>query len=699
MTVSPDRNPVFMEDLSGVLFGIHEAKKKELSARRSENAAARSDAPSPAVGPPGRNRTDAAGAAAADPDRPELVIWHYLDKRLQSQQQVEETRGRNYSYLCIYRIAEKKFVRLSDDGLRQVTVTPQSRYGIGSDNREYELMGSMDGRRYEDVYAVDLVTGARKLLLKQSRWNFGASPDGGHFLYYDDGHFFTYDIGAGQSHNITKNVPASFINTEDDHNVIKPPVRPVGWAKDGSSVLLSDNWDVWKIPVHGGQAVNLTLNGKKGQIRYRSRIRLEADEGEAGMIPGFAASALFQRIGAGGAEQRGIDLSKPLYFSTLAEATKKGGVARIEAGKAGARMLLSDDAQFSGFLKAKSAGVVLYTRATYRDFPDYYAADSLLQNGRRITDAFPRQKDFLWSAGSRLISYTSDKGDKLQASLFLPADYQEGKSYPVIVYIYEKLTQNFNRYDMRASNGFNKSVYTSNGYAVLEPDIVYRVNDPGMSAVWCVAPAVKAAIATGIVDPARVGIHGHSWGGYQTAFLVTQTDIFRAAVAGAPLTNMISMYSSIYWNTGGGDNAIFESSQGRFAGGYWDNLEAYQRNSPVYHAGNVKTPLMILHNDRDGAVDFNQGVEYYNTLRRMQKPVVMLQYLGENHGLRIPANQKDYTARMKEFFDHHLMGKPAPAWLAEGVPFIRIKEHIDQRLEPRDKEKAPGGAGAGNPNP
>jgi dipeptidyl aminopeptidase/acylaminoacyl peptidase len=192
-------------------------------------------------------------------------------------------------------------------------------------------------------------------------------------------------------------------------------------------------------------------------------------------------------------------------------------------------------------------------------------------------------------------------------------------------------------------------------------------------------PAVKAAIATGIVDPKRIGITGHSWGGYQTAFLVTQTDLFAAAVAGAPLTNMVSMYSLIYKNTGGTNQPIFESSQGRFKGGYWDNWDAYYRNSPVFFAKNVKTPLMILHNDKDGAVDFTQGIEYFNTLRRLDKPVVMLQYKGENHGLAKPANQRDYARRMREFFDHHLMGKPAPAWLKEGVPHLKMDEHLEER--------------------
>jgi dipeptidyl aminopeptidase/acylaminoacyl peptidase len=199
-----------------------------------------------------------------------------------------------------------------------------------------------------------------------------------------------------------------------------------------------------------------------------------------------------------------------------------------------------------------------------------------------------------------------------------------------------------------------------------------------MSAVACVVPAVKAAIATGVVDAQKVGIQGHSWGGYQTAFLVTQTDIFHAAVAGAPLTDMVSMYSLIYKNTGGTNQAIFENSQGRFKGGYWDNMEAYIRNSPVYHATNVHTPLMILHNDKDGAVDQTQGIEYFNTLRRMGKPVILLEYKGENHGLAKPENMKDYTVRMREFFDHYLMDKPAPKWMDEGIPLLKMKDHLDE---------------------
>jgi len=200
-------------------------------------------------------------------------------------------------------------------------------------------------------------------------------------------------------------------------------------------------------------------------------------------------------------------------------------------------------------------------------------------------------------------------------------------------------------------------------------------------------PAVKAAIATGIVDPKHIGITGHSWGGYQTAFLITQTDLFAAAVAGAPLTDMVSMYSLVYKNSGGSNGAIFESSQGRFKGGFWDNWESYYRNSPVFFAKNVKTPLMILHNDKDGAVDFTQGVEYFNTLRRMQKPVIMLEYIGENHSLAKRPNQRDYTVRMKEYFDHYLMGAPAPEWMVTGVPRLKMEDHLKERAKPAPGKK------------
>jgi len=649
MTVSPNRPPGWTESFDAILFGIQEAKKKKDADKKDND---KNGPPAPAAGP----------ADESEEDIPDLVIWHGLDKRLQSQQQVQAQSDQNYSYLAEYRVKEKTFVRLADNDLREVEPAPKARFAVGQDDRAYELDGNLDGRNFQDIYVIDMKTGARTLALKKNRYYFGTLYDGGHFLYYDDGHFYSYDMTTGQSVNITKDVPASFINEDSDINVVKPPDYPVGATKDGLNVLLSDGWDIWSVPVRGGaKGVNLTGNGAKAKIRYR-RARIDPEE-------------------------KAVDLAQPQYFAALGEWTKKAGIARLEIGKPGLTLLLWEDAGFGGLAKAKKADVYVYTRDTYKDYPDFYVTDALLRDGQKITEANPQQKDFLWTSGQMLIDYTSAKGDKLQAALFLPANYEKGRKYPTLVYYYEKMSQQLNRYAQPSANGFNKSVYTSNGYAVLMPDITYKINDPGMSAVWCVLPAIDAAVAAGVVDRSKVGLQGHSWGGYQTAFLITQAD-FAAAVAGAPLTNMISMYSSIYFNTGSANMAIFESSQGRFKGGYWDNLEAYQRNSPVYYAERVKTPLIILHNDKDGAVDWNQGIEYYNTLRRLKKPVIMLQYVGENHGLQKPVNQKDYTVRMKEFFDHYLMGKPAPAWYTEGVSQLKLKDHLKERakdLKPAEK--------------
>ena len=662
MTVSGNRDPRWTEDLQSLVFGIHYPRKRDAGAEPGDADAA--------------GNASREGEAAATPPTPaantdekvDLVLWHWQDGRLQSQQQVQEQRDRNFSYLAEYRPSVKKFIRLADDDLRTVSVAPTDRWAIGMDERAYELIAALQGERYQDVYAIDLATGERKLAAKKVRWYQGPSPDGMSFLFYEGGHYHVYSMATGQTRNITQSVPISFIDTEDDHNVVNPPSGVIGWASDSKSVLLHDNWNVWQVPtVAGAAAVNLTVNGRAESIRYQTRFALESPQDR----------------------DKGIDVSKPLYFRAYGEWTKKAGIARVNPGKPGVQMLTWGDAAFTRLMKAQAADRFLYTRETVAEPPDYFATDAAFGPGTRLTDLRPQVAEFQWSGGSMLINYTSQRGDKLQAALFLPANYEKGKAYPTVVNFYEKMSQTANTFAQPSANGFNRSAYTSNGYAVLMPDITYRVNDPGMSAVWCMVPAVNAAIATGIVDPKKIGITGHSWGGYQTSHLITQTDIFAAAVAGAPLTNMVSMYSLIYKNTGGGNGAIFEASQGRFRGGYWDNWEAYYRNSPVFFAKNVKTPLMLLHNDPDGAVDFTQGVEYYNTLRRMGKPVIMLEYVGENHNLRKPANQRDYTVRMKEWFDHYLMGAPAPDWMVKGIPRLRMEEHLKERTQPKPPAKRP----------
>ncbi len=695
--LASERAPRYSTGMTAAFFNIREAPKAARNALAAGRSAGGITAGAPgsggtgAVAPGGRAGGAPAAGGAAD-SIPSLILWHYKDPRLQSQQIVQEAADRTISYLAEYRVADDRFVRLADDTLRTVTVTNGDKFAYGMNTGPYEERASYTGRTYQDVYTVDLKTGARKLLqTKKPAGAMSTAPDGQHAIFWGkDANWWALDLATGDSANITKGIMTSFANSEDDHNnLYAPAAGSRGWSSDNKYVLLYDNWDIWKVPTKPGSEapVNLTGDGKKTQVHYQALYRFE---------PTRAGGAGGGRGGRGGGGGRGgvsaadgIDLSQPLYIATYGEWTKKEGVSRVDPGQPGAKALFSDDAKFS-VQKARDADTYLYTRQTFNEYPNYWVLGTNFTPGYRITDANPQMKDLAWSSGTKLVNYVSAKGDKLQGALYLPANYEPGKQYPMLVTIYEKRSQGKNVFvSPNETRAPDPTLYTNRGYIVFDPDIVYKVNDPGMSAVWCLVPAVKAAIATGMVDAKHVGLWGHSWGGYQTAFMVTQTDIFAAAIAGAPLTNMVSMYASIYWNTGGSDAAIFESSQGRFKGNFLENQEAYLRNSPVFHADKVHTPLMILQNDKDGAVDFNQGVTYYNTLRQLGKEVIFLEYVGENHGLARPVNQKDYAIRMGEYFDHYLKGAPAPEWLKNGIPRLKMEEHLQARKDSAAKAQDP----------
>jgi dipeptidyl aminopeptidase/acylaminoacyl peptidase len=679
LVLSGDYAIDFSHDAAALFVGLREPRPP-----RPRTQGTGFTPPSPGGVAPGAGNTgQVAAAPQTDAEVPSLILWHWKDPRTQATQQVQETGDRAFAYLAAYRVASARLIRLTDDKLRTLQRGPRDSWAVGSDVAEYERDAGIKGFAYRDLYAMNLATGERKLIQKKvpgggGGGGFGGapvvafSPDNSKYAYYDTGDWKVYDFAGGSLKTITAGVNGKFWDTEDDHNQVKPgiPGGLLGWSKDGGSVIVRDNWDLWRLPVNGGGAAqNITGNGQRDQIRYQNRLVFDPRD------------------------RGGIDLSRPLYVETYAEWTKKEGLAQVDALKGGARLVATEDAKVD-YRRARDAGVWLYTRQTVAKFPDWYANDEGLKNERRLTDANPQQKDVAWTPGARLVEYSCENGgSKHQAVLYLPAGYEKGKRYPTLTYIYELLSQEYNVYSQpNATRYSNPSVFTSRGYAFLKPDIVYHVNDPGRSAAWCIVPAVKAAIATGIVDPERVGLQGHSWGGYQTTFVTTQTNIFKTAVAGAPLTDMISMFGSVYWNSGNTDGSIFISSQGRFTGGPNEVPEAYLRNSPQTFAEKLSIPFMILHNDRDGAVDFNQGITYYNHLRQLGKEVILLEYVGENHGLARPANQKDYALRMTEWFDTFLRDQPAPQWLQDGIPRLKMEAHLKERrgmVDPKAEPERP----------
>jgi dipeptidyl aminopeptidase/acylaminoacyl peptidase len=313
---------------------------------------------------------------------------------------------------------------------------------------------------------------------------------------------------------------------------------------------------------------------------------------------------------------------------------------------------------------------VIFTQQTFEEFPDYWMSNLDFDNPRKFTDANPQLSDYAW--GRRvLVEYTNQRGRRLHATLALPAGYQEGQQYPMIVYIYSLMSHRHHQFSMPVYDDRpHMSTYSSNGYLVLMPDIVYDAGHPGTSALDDVTSAVQRVIDLGYADPAAIGLQGHSWGGYESSFILTQTDMFAAVVTGAPLTNLMSMNNILYKRTGNLNGPILEWSQGRMGVSPWENFDQWVRESPIHHAENISTPFMILHGIEDGAVDWNQGLELYAAARRLGKEVILLSYPGEPHHLEVEANQKDFQIRMMQFFDHHLKGAPAPEWMVEGVPYL-----------------------------
>ena len=614
-------------------------------------------------------------------------VWHPKDIFINPQQQKTASRDERTSFLTALWIDEGRAVSLANDLTESVTLVPGQRHAIGRDNTPYERV-QMFGPVLNDIYVIDVTTGERKLILEGLKMFQGTSSDGALALYVKDDHLWTYDLESEVHTNITTNIDAFFINQESDNlTAEKPPYGVAGWTSDGEHILLNDRYDVWKVWLDGSGGERITA-GAEERVRHRM-YRMGGGGGRGGR----------GGRGGGGGAQEGVDMTKPQLLTLYGDFTKQSGYASLEPdGRV--EQLRYIDRNVGGLTKAENTEVYAWVEQSYEDSPDVFVGDSGLTNPRQISETNPFQKDFLWGFGE-LVDYQSERGVPLQGALYYPAGFEEGKQYPMIVLIYEKRSQNLHSYSAPSEESpYNPAVFTSEGYFVLQPDIVYQPQNPGLSAVECVVPAVKAALGIGSIDENRVGLVGHSWGAYQTSFIVTQTDIFAAGVAGAPLTDMMSMSMFVYWNSGGTNARIFWESQGRMNQPFWRDVDTYIANSPVFHIDNLNTPLLMTFGDQDGAVDWHQGVEMYNAARVADKPVVMLVYPGENHSLARKPNKIDYHYRVRAWFDHYLKGVPAESWITDGVTHLdREKELEALKKDPKKKITPPdgsGGNGAGN---
>ncbi len=630
MRVASYRRPQWSEDGATLFFGIAPREPKP--------------APAPRGGP--------------QPAR--VQVWHWKDLRQYHQQQVQAAQDRQRTQLVAWHLVPNKLVRLADDSIEDVQLSRRGTAAIANDERPY-IREVMSGRAYRDLYRVDLATGKRERIATKVASGGSVSPSGRLVAYAQNGQWWLYDVATGAKRNLTEGIKSSFVDMEDDHPV--PERRPyglAGWGAADKSVLLYDRFDLWQVNVDGSNPQRLT-RGMEDSTVYRY-LALDDEAGAGGGGRGGRGGG-----GAGGAPN--IDLTKPMVLSTTGEYSKKSGYAKLVAGQPVQRLLWVDKG-ISALDKAKDAEVFAYVAQTAQESPNLFVSSGALADAKQISHTNAFLAEYAWGK-QQLMSYTNSRGDKLQMMLTYPADYQPGKQYPMVVYYYEKLSQGFHQFVVPTDKAtYNTSVFSQNGYFVLRPDIVFQARNPGYSGLDCVTAAVKAVLATGMIDPKRVGNMGHSWGGYQSAFYaVHNPGIFAATIAGAPLTDLVSFYGYTSGNSGLAETGHFETGQERMQVSLWEDPQAYIRNSTVFSLDSLKIPLLLEEGDIDGNVNPFQSQEVYNFARRLGKNVVYLVYEDENHGVARPESQMDYHKRQLEWFAHYLKGEPAADWITNGETY------------------------------
>jgi dienelactone hydrolase len=612
-------------------------------------------------------------------------VWHWKDPYIQPVQMVRAQQDRNRTFTASVLLAQKKVVPLADARMDRLQIAKDGSWAVGQDDKEY-----VDDWKPQltDVYRVSTTNGERTPILKGQERTLGLSPDGKYFLYWKGGHIWSYDVAANKHLNITKSAPVSFVNVDEDHVGEKPAYGVTGYSKDGRSVILDHKYDLWAVSLDGSApARNLTNGaGTKSETRYRY-VRLEADD-----APNVFGASGFGG-GRGGAGGNTIDLSKPIVLSTFSEPDKKAGFAQLDGDKL--TKLVVEDRMFGRPIKAKNADRVLLTRETFVEFPDYWVTDTRFANPQRLTDANPQQAQFAW--GHRILFDYKDKdGHKLQGTLAIPDDYQTGQKRPMIVDYYEKNSQNLNHYEVpRYATAPQYADYVSNGYLVMVPDIYYHTGRSHTDMLNSIEAAVKEVIDLGYVDPKRVGLHGHSYSGQGSAYISTQSKMFAAVIAGAAAVDLVADFNQLWKTTGTNQHRYDTYGQGRFGTNPYENLELFMDQSAVFHAKTMNTPLLLVQGTNDGSTEWLQGVEFYNALRFLGKPVIFLSYEGEAHGFTRYDNQYDVEMRMHQFYDHYLKGAPATEWIANGVPFIKKKTPTGAAAQPI--QLMGGGAGLGTP--
>ncbi len=598
-------------------------------------------APAP-TSPPAGARGGRGGRGAGEPEAADVDVWHWNDTTVMSAQKLRVSADARRSLPAVWHITEGSLVVLGKSYDEQVTPIPGTRKALVSEFTPY-LMERSIGRGAADLLLTDMSTAERTPLSTGVTGRPSISTGGKYVIYNQGGHYWTINLASKSITNITRAIKTSFTDLASDSTAAERPMFGIaGWTANDADVVLYDQFDLWRVSPDGSGGTRLT-NGAPDQVRHRYQ-RLDPDEDSLNLDDG--------------------------YLNLFGVRSKQSGYGRLAS--TGVTRLVWLDKSVSGLARAEDAEVYAYTVQGSDDSPDVFVGGPGLTSATQATATNPFLSKYAWGH-TELVEYTvQPKGASkmtLQGSLYYPANYEPGKKYPMVVYLYEELSDGLHRFTPPSERDYyNGTALTQQGYFYFQPDIVFQPREPGVSVVECVTAAVKKVVDMGVVDAAKIGVMGHSWGGFDAMYLATHSKIFAAAVSGAGISNLISNYGNHHWSSGIAETDHIETGQQRMVVPVYEDLQAYIRNSAVFGIPTMTTPLLLETGDNDGTVFWHQSVELYNIARRAKKNVVMLVYNNEDHGLRVEKNQVDYHRRIGAWFAHYLKGEPAPDWITEGVP-------------------------------
>jgi len=582
-----------------------------------------------------------------------VEVWAWTDGRLYTEQENRLDADKKLAYPAVWHIRQNRFVPLGSPDVPEIRFQEQRNapLALGFSEEPYTQYITSEGVAHKDLYSIDLKNGDKKRIVTDLRCNPRLSPEARYIAWWSDPDtaWYAWNARAGVIARLSDNRSAAFYNEENDVPDYPNEHGLAGWFERDEAVLLYDRFDIWKMDPNGKDAPQRLTRGRETQTTYRY-LKLDPEE-------------------------RSISPKARLLLHQFNEQTKTEGYAWLDLPTGRISSWFKGDFAYSRQpLKAKNSDAMLFTRENFQVFPDllytaYSNSDSDAGAWRRVSNANPQQSEYRWGT-IEPVSWTSLSGEMLQGMLVKPEDYDPGRKYPMIVNFYERQSDEINRH--RAPD-FGRSqisfvFYASRGYLVFVPDIPYRTGYPGECAYDAVVSGVTSLMNKGLADPKKIAIQGHSWGGYQAAYLVTRTNLFACAEAGAPVSNMTSAYGGIRWESGRSRAFQYEHQQSRIGGTLWEFPMRYLENSPLFALDKVQTPLLVLHNDKDGAVPWEQGVELFSGLRRLGKPAWMLNYNDEPHWPVKLQNRIDFQNRMQQFFDFYLLGAPQPRWMQRGVP-------------------------------